>query len=57
MKGMVKPNHSSSSRLTEPLAPKSICMATAPTKGGMMSGITPSVWIRAAPAKLNRVVK
>ena len=57
MNGMVKPNHSSISRLTEPFSPNSNSMATAPTNGGMINGTMPSVWIRTAPPKLNRVVK
>ena len=57
MNGMVKPNHSSSSRLTDPFSPSSNSIATAPTKGGMMSGTTPRVWISMAPPKLKRVVK
>ena len=43
MNGMVKPNHSSSSRLTEPFSPSSSNIATAPTKGGMISGMMPRV--------------
>ena len=57
MKGTVKPNHSSSSRFTEPLSPNSNAIATAPTNGGMIRGTMPSVWIRMAPPKLKRVVK
>ena len=43
MIGTVKPNQSSSNRLTEPLRPKINCSATAPTNGGMISGSTPRV--------------
>ena len=57
MNGMLKPNQSSSSRLTEPLRPNSSCIATAPTNGGMISGSTPSVWISSAPRNRKRVVK
>jgi len=57
MIGSVKPNHWSSSRLTEPERPKISCMATAPTKGGMISGSTPRVWIRMAPRNWKRTVK
>ena len=56
MKGTLKPSHSSSRRLTLPLRPKSSCIATAPTKGGMMSGRKPSVWTSAAPRNAKRVV-
>ncbi len=57
MKGMVNPNQSLMIRLTEPFSPNRSSIATAPTKGGMIRGITPRVWIRTAPPKLNRVVK
>ncbi len=57
MMGMVKPNQSFSSRLTEPLRPKISCRATAPTKGGMISGSTPSVWISSAPRNSKRTVR
>ena len=57
MNGIVKPKRSCSSRFTEPERPKISCIATAPTKGGMMSGSTPSVWIRSAPRKRKRTVK
>ena len=57
MIGTVKPNQSFSSRLTEPLRPKMSCMATAPTKGGMISGSTPSVWINSAPRNSKRTVR
>lgn len=57
MKGMVKPNQSSSSRLTDPERPNSNCIATAPTKGGMMRGSTPRVWMMSAPRKSKRTVK
>jgi hypothetical protein len=57
MMGMVKPNHSLMMRLTEPFSPNSNSIATAPTKGGMIRGTTPRVWISTAPPKLNRVVK
>lgn len=50
------PNQSRSSRLTLPLAPNSNCIATAPMKGGMISGTKPSVWISTAPRKLKREV-
>ncbi len=56
MKGMLMSNQSPSSRLTEPLRPNSSCIATAPAKGGMMSGMTPSVWIRIAPLNWKREV-
>ena len=56
MKGILKPNQSSSSRLTVPLRPNSSCIATAPTKGGMISGRKPSVWISSAPRNSKRVV-
>jgi hypothetical protein len=56
MKGMRTPNQSLSSRLTVPLRPNSSCMATAPTKGGMMSGTKPSVWMTSDPRKSKRVV-
>ena len=49
-------NQSPSSRLTVPLRPNSNCMATAPTKGGMISGMKPSVWMTIAPRKVKRVV-
>src|SRR6185436_11009413 len=51
MNGTVIPNASLRSRLTEPERPNSSCIATAPTKGGMISGSTPSVWMRSAPRK------
>ena len=57
MIGMVKPKASLSSRLTEPERPKMSCIATAPTKGGMISGSTPSVWMSSAPRKWKRTVK
>ncbi len=57
MMGTVKPNQSSSSRLTEPLRPKISCSATAPTKGGMISGSTPSVCISSAPRNSKRTVR
>ena len=57
MSGTVKPSQSSSSRFTEPLRPKMSCSATAPTKGGMMSGSTPSVWISSAPRNSKRTVR
>ena len=57
MNGTLKPNQSSSSRLIVPLRPKMSCIATAPTKGGMTSGMKPSVWIRAAPRNSKRVVR
>ena len=57
MIGTVKPNQSFSSRLTEPLRPKISCSATAPTKGGMISGSTPSVWISNAPRNSKRTVR
>ena len=57
MIGIVTPNQSSSSRLTLPERPKMSCIATAPTKGGMISGSTPSVWMRIAPRKRKRTVK
>ncbi len=57
MNGIVKPNQSFSSRFTLPERPKISCMATAPTKGGMMSGSTPRVWISRAPRKSKRTVK
>ncbi len=57
MKGSVKPNQSCSSRLTLPERPKISCMATAPTKGGMISGSTPSVWISSAPRNSKRTVR
>jgi hypothetical protein len=56
MNGILKPNQSSSSRLTLPLRPKCSCIATAPTKGGMISGRNPSVWTSAAPRNAKRVV-
>ena len=56
MKGMVKPKCSRSSRFTVPLRPKISDIATAPTKGGMISGMKPRLWIRAEPPKLKRVV-
>ena len=46
------PKYSSSNRLTEPLEPNKSFMATAPTKGGMMSGMMPSVWMMMAPEKI-----
>ena len=57
MIGSVKPKASFSSRLTVPERPKISCKATAPTKGGMISGSTPSVWITIAPRKRKRTVK
>ena len=57
MNGIVKPNQSFSSRLTEPLRPKMSCIATAPTNGGMMSGRMPSVWMSSAPRNSKRTVK
>ncbi|MNL33296.1 hypothetical protein D3C87_1552000 [compost metagenome] len=57
MNGIVKPNQSFSSRLTLPDRPKISCIATAPTKGGMISGSTPSVWMISAPRKSKRTVK
>ncbi|MNV76477.1 hypothetical protein D3C71_1698330 [compost metagenome] len=57
MMGSVKPRCSSSSRFTVPERPKISCMATAPTKGGMISGSTPSVWISRAPRNSKRTVK
>ena len=57
MKGTVKPSQLSSKRFTLPLRPKTSCMATAPTKGGMMRGITPRLWMRVAPPSSSRVVK
>ena len=35
-----------------PLRPNSSCIATAPAKGGMISGMTPSVWMSTEPRKL-----
>ena len=57
MMGIVKPSQSSSSRFTEPLRPKISCSATAPTKGGMISGSTPRVWISTAPRNSKRTVR
>lgn len=57
MMGMVKPKYSLSNRLREPLRPKISCSATAPTKGGMISGSTPSVWISKAPRNSKRTVR
>ena len=57
MNGIVKPKASFSSKLTEPERPNSSCIATAPTKGGMISGSTPRVWIRSAPRNRKRTVK
>ncbi|MNU01994.1 hypothetical protein D3C72_2455630 [compost metagenome] len=57
MKGMRMPNQSFRIRLTVPLRPKSSCMATAPTNGGMISGMKPSVWMISEPRKSKRVVK
>ena len=57
MMGSVKPNQSLSSRLSVPERPKISCSATAPTKGGMISGKTPRVWMRMAPRKSKRTVK
>ena len=57
MMGTVKPSQSSSSRLTEPFLPKMSCNATAPTKGGMISGSTPSVWMASAPRNSKRTVR
>ena len=49
MMGMVMSNQSLRSRLTRATAAKISCSATAPTKGGMISGSTPSVCINSAP--------
>ena len=49
MIGTDMPKCSFSSRLIEPERPKISCMAAAPTKGGMIRGSTPSVWIISAP--------
>jgi hypothetical protein len=57
MMGSVKPKASPSSRFRLPERPKISCSATAPTKGGMISGSTPSVWISIAPRKSKRTVK
>ena len=57
MKGILKPNQSSSSRLIVPLRPNRSCMATAPAKGGMMSGMKPSIWTMPAPRNSKRVVR
>ena len=56
MKAILKPNQSSSNRLTLPLRPKNSCIATAPTKGGMISGRNPSVWINSVPRNAKREV-
>jgi hypothetical protein len=56
MKGIVKPKCSRNSRFTVPLRPKISCIATAPTKGGMISGMKPRLWTTIAPPKLKRVV-
>ena len=55
--GTLKPKASFSSRLTEPERPNRWCIATAPTKGGMISGSTPRVWMISAPRKSKRTVK
>ena len=57
MIGSEMPRCSLSSRFSEPERPKISCMATAPTKGGMISGSTPSVWISSAPRNSKRTVK
>ena len=57
MKGIVMPKYSRKSRFTLPFAPNRSCIATAPMKGGMMSGTKASVWMMTEPEKLNRVVK
>ena len=57
MNGMLSPAWSSSSRLTAPERPKMSVIATAPTKGGMISGSTPSVWISSAPRNSKRTVR
>ena len=57
MMGSVKPNQSLSKRLSVPERPKISCSATAPTKGGMIKGKTPRVWMRMAPRKSKRTVK
>ena len=57
MKPILKSNHSSSSRFTEPLRPNRSCIATAPTKGGMISGRKPSVCTSMAPRNSKRVVR
>ena len=38
--------------MTEPLRPNRSCIAAAPTKGGITSGSTPSVWISERAAEL-----
>ena len=57
MKGILMPKASSRRRFTVPLRPNKSCIATAPTKGGMISGMKPSVWTSAAPRKTKREVK
>src|SRR5512141_2305489 len=56
MIGSVVSNASSRTRVSEPERPKISCIATAPTKGGMISGSTPSVWISSAPRNWKRTV-
>jgi hypothetical protein len=57
MNGMLMSRRSPSSRFTLPVRPNSSPIATAPAKGGMISGSTPSVCTSTAPRNSKRVVK
>ena len=57
MRGSVTPKASLRIRFTDPERPKRSCMAAAPTKAGITSGSTPSVWMRIAPRNWKRTVR